>query len=100
LDPLWTILLAAGHMAILWFVGRRILAWLCEKVKKTGTLTPLNFTLFLLIVFVVSWFTDQVGVSAMFGAFEVGVLVPRKGPAARLVKDKLEGKITGAWGIK
>ncbi len=57
-------------------------------------MTPQLFVLHLLIVFAASWFADQLGISALFGAFEIGLLVPRKGPAARMLKEKLEGKIS------
>lgn len=91
LDPLWVILLAVGHVFIFYFTVRRGMGYLCDRVKESETLTPLQFVLFLLMVFGMSWFTDQMGISVMFGAFEAGVLVPRKGPAVRLLKEKLEG---------
>lgn len=31
--------------------------------------------------------------SASFGAFEVGLIVPRKGPLIRILQGKLEGKL-------
>jgi len=67
---------------VLWLGGRRVagaLLRLSEPARLLGLVA---------LVFVVAWYTDEIGLYAVFGAFAVGVVLPR-GEAADRVVDTL-----------
>jgi len=66
----------------LWFGGRRVttaLLRLSESARLLGIVA---------LLFLVAWYTDEIGLYAVFGAFAVGVVMPR-GEAADKVVDTL-----------
>jgi K+:H+ antiporter len=67
---------------LLWLGGRRVttaLLRLSEPARLLGVVA---------LLFVVAWYTDEIGLYAVFGAFVVGVVMPR-GEAADKVVDTL-----------
>ena len=63
----------------LWLGGRRVtggLLRLAEPARLLGIVA---------LLFVVAWYTDEIGLYAVFGAFAVGVVMPRGEAADRVV---------------
>ncbi len=58
-------------------VGRRLLARLEDTVKPDGTLPQSILATVLMLVMLASWFTDAIGIYAVFGAFILGCAMPR-----------------------
>ncbi|GAA0470128.1 cation:proton antiporter [Paractinoplanes deccanensis] len=60
--------------AILWFAGRPATRWLMtsDRLDDRGRLLGTVALLFL-----VAWYTDEIGLYAVFGAFAAGVVMPR-----------------------
>ncbi|EEF51281.1 cation/H(+) antiporter 18 [Ricinus communis] len=48
-------------------------------------------------VLVAGFITDAIGIHAMFGAFVIGVLVPKEGPFARALVEKIEDLVSGLF---
>jgi len=67
---------------LLWFGGRRVTTAL---LRLSGSARLLGIVA---LVFVVAWYTDEIGLYAVFGAFVVGVVMPR-GEAADQVVETL-----------
>jgi len=67
---------------LLWFAGRRVTTAL---LRLSGSARLLGIVA---LVFVVAWYTDEIGLYAVFGAFVVGVVMPR-GEAADQVVETL-----------
>ncbi|MCG3128111.1 MAG: Na(+)/H(+)-K(+) antiporter GerN [Phycisphaerae bacterium] len=57
-----------------------------ERSDRLGTLSPTAFTFLLALLFAASWYTDWVGIYAVFGAFILGVAVPRGVVTRELVR--------------
>jgi Kef-type K+ transport system membrane component KefB len=70
---------------LLWFVGRRATRTLMSS-DRLGDQSRLLSVVALL--FVVAWYTDEIGLYAVFGAFAVGVIMPRS-PRTDQVVDTL-----------
>jgi Kef-type K+ transport system membrane component KefB len=66
-----------GYGLLVLLIGRRLFKSLDRAVTKHGYLTPglLGVTLMLFMLGV--WFTDYVGVHAVFGGFLLGIAMPR-----------------------
>ncbi len=65
------------YVVIVAFVGRPILRWMAEATAKRGELTQTMLGLMFAFVMLGSWFTDAAGIYAVFGAFILGVAVPK-----------------------
>ncbi len=70
-------------------LGRRWLARLGTACEREGRLTPNLLSITLVLFMAAVWFTDYIGVHAVFGGFLLGVAMPR-GRLARELKAQLE----------
>ncbi len=89
LDQSWTIAgrAIAGGVAYAFLVltlGRRALGWLAARVERRRALSQPMLAALLSLVMLGAWCTDILGIYAVFGAFVMGVAVPRGFLADRL----------------
>ncbi len=81
-DHSWSIAVKAigggiGYAIFVLTIGRRLMAYLGRKAERAGKITEPMLAFTLMLVMVGSWFTDMVGIYAVFGAFILGVAMPR-----------------------
>ncbi len=91
-QPSFAVMAVGGgtlYVAFFFTVGRRFFSWLGKLVDKTGKMSVDVFAVVLCIVMLGAWFTDLVGVYAVFGAFVAGTSIP-KGLLADSLKEKIE----------
>ncbi|MER7756992.1 cation:proton antiporter [Kitasatospora sp. NPDC097643] len=74
-------------------VGRRLLARLGAKVEREGEVGPPVLSFVLMLLMLGAWFTDYVGIYAVFGAFLLGVAMPR-GLLADRIRRAFEPLVT------
>ena len=82
LDHSWSIAFKAigggiGYAIIVLTIGRRLLVKLGDRAERAGKITEPMLALTLMLVMMGSWVTDAVGIYAVFGAFILGVAMPR-----------------------
>jgi Kef-type K+ transport system membrane component KefB len=70
-------------------LGRKWLRKLGEAVEKRGELTPATLAYTLLLFAAGVWFTDSIGIHAVFGGFILGIAMPR-GLFARELQRQIE----------
>lgn len=58
-------------------VGKRALAFLEKWTIREGRITPPVATATFMILMIAAWFTDAIGIYAVFGAFVTGACMPR-----------------------
>ncbi|MGV9211448.1 cation:proton antiporter [Micromonospora sp. RB23] len=65
---------------VLWLGGRRVTGYVMgfpgERARLLGTVA---------LLFLVAWYTDEIGLYAVFGAFAVGVVMPRSEQTDKVV---------------
>ncbi|GAA5906149.1 uncharacterized protein JCM6883_005458 [Sporobolomyces salmoneus] len=88
---LYTLLTCIAWVLFLWFVGRPLLKLLSRKTRSSGEWGP-SQTMTVSVVFAVlasAWFTDKLGIHAIFGAFLVGLIVPKdiRSPLTEKIED-------------
>ena len=88
MDHSWSIAARAIGGGVLYAVvvltaGRRLLQHLGARVDRRGEVSQPLLAMVLVLVMLGSWFTDAVGIYAVFGAFILGVAMPR----GRLTED-------------
>jgi Kef-type K+ transport system membrane component KefB len=89
------LLVCVAWTLVLLFPARRALLWLAVR---TGSLagdgpSPFFMTATMLLAFGSAFFTDIVGVHAIFGAFLAGLVVPRENGLAVRLTEKLEDMV-------
>ncbi|MFG0330638.1 MAG: cation:proton antiporter [Phycisphaerales bacterium] len=70
-------------------LGRRLMQPLGDVVERTGALTPPIMAFVLALVMLAAWFTDAIGIYAVFGAFILGAAMPR-GHFSESLEQKIE----------
>lgn len=70
-------------------VGRKLLTYLGRKTEADGQLSPTVLGVTLMLFMLAVWFTDSIGIHAVFGGFLLGIAMPR-GLFARELQRQLE----------
>ncbi|MDZ8055477.1 MAG: cation:proton antiporter [Aulosira sp. ZfuVER01] len=78
-----------GYVLFTIFVGKPALTIFTRIAHKDGGVTIQTLTLVLMILMFGAWFTDAIGIYAVFGAFILGTAMPR-GEFAEQVRDRTE----------
>ncbi|KAJ3394912.1 K(+)/H(+) antiporter [Entophlyctis sp. JEL0112] len=90
----YVFLTVAAYAIFLWVVVRRLLLRLVVySVGREHVGQWLLFAVFVLVLFS-GWFTEIIGVQAIFGSFLVGVIMPHEHGFARKLASQIEDLIT------
>ncbi len=73
----WAIGGGLVYLLIVSTAGKYLLDKIAAQVETQGELTGKTFALILTILMLGAWFTDFVGIYAVFGAFILGAFIPR-----------------------
>ncbi|GAA5971654.1 hypothetical protein JCM11641_000674 [Rhodosporidiobolus odoratus] len=91
---LYVLLTSFGWILVLWFIGRPLLKLVGRKTGSFGhegpSQTMTAFVLFLVLTS--AWITDRIGIHAIFGAFLVGLIVPKE--IRTHLTEKIEDLVT------
>jgi len=89
--PLWlTLAGSAAYLLFVIFVVRRALRWLETYYRNRGRLTQDMVGITLLLVLASAWTTEWLGIHALFGAFAMGAVMPKKSRFVHDLMEKLE----------
>ncbi|PPQ82193.1 hypothetical protein CVT26_009576, partial [Gymnopilus dilepis] len=92
---LYILLACLGWTLFLLFPVRMALRWLARTTGSIQNGPSVFFmTVTMLLLFGSAFFTDVIGVHAIFGAFVAGVIVPREGGLAITMTEKLEDMVS------
>ncbi|ORY61338.1 K+/H+ antiporter 1 [Pseudomassariella vexata] len=95
LTALYVLLACIGWILLLVFAVKPAFHW---ALRKTGSIqngpTQGMVALTLLLVLTSAWFTDIIGVHAIFGGFLVGLICPHDGGFAIKLTEKIEDLVT------
>ncbi|KAI0347463.1 hypothetical protein BDW22DRAFT_1404997 [Trametopsis cervina] len=96
LTALWVLLTAVGYVIFLLLPVRWGYRWLCVRTGslENGTPTSTMMTLTLVIVFISAFFTDIIGIHAIFGGFLAGLIIPHDNGYAIALVEKLEDLVS------
>ncbi|KAF9002926.1 Sodium/hydrogen exchanger family-domain-containing protein [Cyathus striatus] len=95
LTALWILMVCVGWCLFLLFPVKYAVRWLA---RTTGSIengpTMFFMTVVMMLLFGSAFFTDVIGVHAIFGAFLAGIIVPREGGLAIHLTEKLEDMVS------
>lgn len=95
LISLWVFFTGVGFVAAAFFFLVPVLKWMTRRSPEGEPVKEVYICSTLIAVLVCSFLTDAIGIHALFGAFLVGVMVPKEGPFAGVLIDKTEDLISG-----
>lgn len=85
-----TVLLSSAFAAAMFLLVRPFLRRLQAIYDREGRLSQNVIAALFLLILVCAWSTERIGIHAMFGAFLLGVVMPKGTQFVRHVTDKLE----------
>ncbi|MCF6390574.1 cation:proton antiporter [Mycobacterium sp. MBM] len=91
-SPMLAVIAIGGgllYSVVLLTIGRRVLQPLGGRAEADGDVSPSMLSTVLILLMACAWFTDMIGIYAIFGAFLLGVAMP-SGFFATNLTDKLE----------
>lgn len=95
-DPMMAVVAIGGgvlYTVVVMTIGRRALRVLGPMAERHGTVTPPMLSVVLILLMAAAWFTDVIGIYAIFGAFILGVAMP-SGFFERHLTSRLEPLVT------
>src|SRR5690606_4759836 len=86
----WTALLSAGYIAGMFGLVRPFLRRLEIVYDRQGRLSQGVVAVIFLLVLASAWATERIGIHALFGAFLMGAIMPKRTRFVRELGEKLE----------
>ncbi|KAK1234326.1 K(+)/H(+) antiporter [Marasmius sp. AFHP31] len=96
LTALYVLITCVGFTAFLLWPVRWAYVWMARKTGSLehGTPTTLMMTVTLLLVYIAAFFTDVIGVHAIFGGFLVGLIIPKENGYTISIVEKIEDLVS------
>lgn len=95
LISLWVLLTGVAFVGLCIFIGPPIFRWVCHRCPDGEPVKEIYIVATLGAVLAAGFITDTIGIHALFGAFVLGVLVPKEGPFAGALVEKVEDLVSG-----
>ena len=90
LAVLWTLLLTLSELAFTQFVIGPVIRAVAARAQRSGSVNADTFLALVIILLCVSYAAEIVGLSALIGAFQVGLLIPRASHLSHILSEKIE----------
>ncbi|EPS69500.1 hypothetical protein M569_05263 [Genlisea aurea] len=98
LVSLWVFLCGAAFILLCVLVGLPVFKWMARRCSEGDTVDEIYVCGVLVAVLAAGFVTDTIGIHALFGAFVLGVIVPKEeGPFARALVEKVEDLVSGLF---
>jgi Kef-type K+ transport system membrane component KefB len=94
INALYVFLIVAAFALFLWFTARPLLKYLVSRNPNDSGVSQLNVTVLFVILLSSAWFTQAVGVHAIFGGFLVGLITPHEHGFAIAITEKCEDLVS------
>ncbi|CAH2080216.1 unnamed protein product [Thlaspi arvense] len=97
LVSLWVFLSGCAFVIAAAFIIPPIFTWISRRCHEGEPIEETYICATLAGVLVCGFITDAIGIHSMFGAFVVGVLIPKEGPFAGALVEKVEDLVSGLF---
>ncbi|EGG14524.1 Na+/H+ antiporter [Cavenderia fasciculata] len=94
LSALWTFILLIGFIVLMFGPVRMGLAHIFRKYVKTESHKHQMVVALLMLMFMSAFYTEVIGVHAIFGAFILGVIVPRHDGFHHMLTERIQDVTT------
>ncbi|XP_054810389.1 cation/H(+) antiporter 18-like isoform X2 [Prosopis cineraria] len=97
LVPVWVFLCGFGFVTCSSITVPRLFRWMAKRCPEGEPIEETYICATLVVVLAAGFATDAIGIHAMFGAFVVGVLIPKDGPFAGALVEKVEDLLSSLF---
>ena len=97
LISLWVLLCGAGFLVFSIYVIKPLLELMARRSPEGEPVKEIYICITLSLVLASAFVTDTIGIHALFGAFVVGILVPKDGPFPGVLIEKIEDLVAGLF---
>ncbi|KAI3900441.1 hypothetical protein MKW92_021950 [Papaver armeniacum] len=97
LVALWVLFCGCGFVAGAFLIFRPLFAWMAKSTHEGEPVGETYICATLGAVLAAGFVTDAIGIHALFGAFVLGVLVPKEGPLGVSLVEKVEDLVSGLF---
>lgn len=97
LVSLWVFLAGCGFVVAAICIIPPVFRWIARRCHEGEPIEETYICATLAVVLVCGFITDAIGIHSMFGAFVVGVLIPKEGPFAGALIEKVEDLVSGLF---
>ncbi|KAL3499276.1 hypothetical protein ACH5RR_038369 [Cinchona calisaya] len=97
LVAVWVLLCGSGFVACCIFVAPPIFKWMARRCPQGEPVDEMYVCATLAVVLAAGFVTDSIGIHALFGAFVIGILVPKEGAFAGALVEKVEDLVSGLF---
>ncbi|RWW32786.1 hypothetical protein GW17_00002518 [Ensete ventricosum] len=97
LVSLWVLLAGVGFVVFVAFLVRPVLELMARRSPVGEPVKEIYICATLATVLAAGFVTDTIGIHALFGAFIIGIAVPKDGPFAGVLIEKIEDLIAGLF---
>ncbi|KAL2516691.1 Cation/H(+) antiporter 17 [Abeliophyllum distichum] len=97
LVSLWVFLCGSGFVIVCILIAPPIFKWMARRCPEGEPVDEIYVCATLVAVLAAGFVTDSIGIHALFGAFVLGVLVPKEGPFAGALVEKVEDLVSGLF---
>ena len=94
---LWVLLSGAAFILFAVYAIRPLLVAMAKRSLAGEPVKETYICFTLSLVLACSFVTDTIGIHALFGAFVIGILVPKDGPFAGVLIEKIEDLVSGIF---
>ncbi|KAF9588930.1 hypothetical protein IFM89_017609 [Coptis chinensis] len=93
----YVLIAGSVFVAVAIFLFRPIFSWMAKRCPEGEPVNETYICASLALVLAAGFVTDAIGIHALFGAFVVGILVPKEGPFAGALVEKVEDLVSGLF---
>ncbi|KAK6935469.1 Cation/H+ exchanger, partial [Dillenia turbinata] len=97
LVSLWVLLCGCAFVIGCIIIVPRIFKWMAQRCPEGEPVEEMYICAILAAVLAAGFVTDAIGIHALFGTFMVGVLIPKEGPFASALVEKVEDLVSGLF---
>ncbi|KAL3818246.1 hypothetical protein ACJIZ3_004151 [Penstemon smallii] len=97
LVSLWVFLCGFGFIMLCVLIGPPIFKCVVRRCPEGEPVDEIYICATLAAVLAAGFVTDAIGIHALFGAFVLGILVPKEGPFAGALVEKVEDLVSGLF---
>ncbi|XP_050227674.1 cation/H(+) antiporter 18-like [Mercurialis annua] len=97
LTSLWVLLAGSGFVVACVLIVPPVFKWMAVRCPEGEPVNEMYVCATLATVLAAGFCTDAIGIHALFGAFVIGILIPKDGPFAGALVEKVEDLVSGLF---
>ncbi|KAG6409330.1 hypothetical protein SASPL_127368 [Salvia splendens] len=97
LVAVWVFFCGSGFIIVCIFVAPPIFRWMSQRCPEGQQVDEIYICATLAAILAAGFVTDAIGIHALFGAFFLGVLVPKHGAFTGALVEKVEDLVSGLF---